>query len=100
VNHVAEIDPDAEADALVLGHVRLTLGYALLDEYGAAHCVDHAHKFDQCPVAHELNDAPLVFFNKRLDELPAMCLEPSEGAVLVALHERRVANHVSGQDGG
>ena len=54
----------------VLGHLGLALGHALLDEHGAAHRVDDARELDQGAVAHELDDAPLVLGEERLDELP------------------------------
>ena len=34
-DHVAEVDADPEADALLFGHARLALGHALLDQDGA-----------------------------------------------------------------
>ena len=54
----------------------------------------------QGAVAHELDDAPAVLGDERLDELPAVGLEAAEGALLVALHQARIADHVRGEDGG
>ena len=51
-------------------------------------------------VAHELDDAPAVLGDERLDELLAVRLEAVERAVLVALHQAGVADHVRRQDGG
>ena len=70
VDHVAEVDADAEADALRLGHLRLALGHALLDQHRAAHRVDDARELDQRAVAHELDDAALVLGDERLDRTP------------------------------
>jgi hypothetical protein len=100
VNHVAQVDAYAEADALVLRHHRLALGDAPLDEHGAANRVDHACELDQGAVAHELDYAPLILGDERVDELLAVPLEALERALLVALHQARVTNHVRRQDGG
>ena len=54
----------------------------------------------QGTVAHELDDAPPVLGDERVDELPAVCLEALERAGLVALHQPAVADHVGRQDGG
>ena len=84
----------------VVGHLRLALGHAPLDEHGAAHRVDNARELDEGAVAHELDDAALVLGDQGLDELSAVRLEAGEGAVLVPLHEPAVADHVGRQDGG
>ena len=97
---VAEVDADAEADALGLGDARLPLGHAALDRDRAGDRVDGAGELAEDAVAHELDDAAAVLGDERLDELLAVGLEALEGALLVALHEARVADHVRRQDGG
>ena len=100
VDDVADVDADAEADALGLGDVRLPLGHAALDRDRAGDRVDDAGELAEDAVAHQLDDAPAVLGDERLDELLAVGLEAVEGALLVALHQARVADHVRRQDGG
>ena len=82
------------------GMLALPLGRALLDQDGAPHRVDDARELAERAVPHKLDDAALVLGDERLDQLPAQRLQPGEGAVLVALHQGRVADHVRRQDGG
>ena len=79
-DHVSEVDPDAEADALRLGHVRLSPRHAALDRDRARHSVDHGCELVERAVAHELDDAPAVLGDERLDELLAVRIQPGERA--------------------
>jgi hypothetical protein len=74
-DHVAEIDADAQLDAVVRRRARVPLGYRLLDLDCAAHRIDDAGKFDQQAVAGGLDDAALVFGDFRIEELAAQRLE-------------------------
>ena len=69
-DHVAEVDADAERDALGLGHVPLALGHALLDRDRAGDRVDDAGELDQRAVAHQLDDPALVLGDQRVDRAP------------------------------
>ncbi len=97
-DHVAEIDPDAECDALVLGDFGIAVDHRPLNLDGAAHRVDHARKFHQHAVAGGLDDPAVMLLDFRIDELAAMRLEPVEGAFLVRSHQPRVARHIGGED--
>src|SRR5690348_17353271 len=59
-DHVAEVDADAEADALPVGNVRLPPGHALLDRDRARDAVDDRGELAQHAVADELDDPPAV----------------------------------------
>ena len=97
---IAEVDADPEADAIGLGDGRLPLGHAALDRDRAGDRVDGAGELAEDAVAHELDNAAAVLRDERLDELLAVSLEAVERALLVALHEARVADHVRRQDRG
>ena len=99
-DHVAEVDADAEADALCLGHCRFAFGHATLNAGRALDRVDGAGELAERAVAHELDETAPVLGQERVDELAAMGLEAREGAALVALHQARVADHVRRQDSG
>ena len=99
-HHVAEIDADAEADALVLGDLRLALRHAALGGDGAGDRIDHAAELAERAIAHELDDAALVLGDQRLDEGLAVGLEALERSRLVALDQARIADDVGRENGG
>jgi hypothetical protein len=94
VDNIADVDTDAETDALGFRHITLALGHAVLDRDRAGDRVDGAGKLAEDAVAHELDDATTVLGDERLDKLLAVGLEAGEGALLVAPHQARVAHHV------
>ena len=100
VDDVADVDADAEADAFGLGDGRLPLGHAALDRDRAGDRVDGAGKLAEDAVAHQLDDTPAMLGDERLDELLTVGFQAVEGALLVALHQARVADHVRREDGG
>ncbi len=74
VDDVAEVDADAELDALVLWHAGVALSHAALDFDGAAHRVHHACELHQHTVAGGLDDLAPMFPNFRIDQRAAMGL--------------------------
>jgi hypothetical protein len=100
VDHVAQVDPDAEADAAFLADRLLTLLDAALNPDGALDGVDGAGELAEGTIARELDETAAVLGQERLDELLAVRLEPPERAGFVPLHQARVADHVRGEDRG
>jgi len=94
---VADVDADAERDALVRGQVRLALGDAALDRRGALDRIDHARELDQRIVAHQLHDPAVVLGDFRLDEVLTQRREARVGAFLVSRHQPRVADDIGGE---
>ena len=97
--HVAQVDADAKADALVLGSAGLPLHHAALDVDGAGDRLDHARELDQGAVAHELDQPAAMVGQQRVDQLGAMRLQAGQGRGLGRLHQPAVADHVGRQDG-
>ena len=95
---IAEADADSEPNAFRLGSLTRVLGDICLDLDRAAYRLDDAGEFAKQPVAHELDQTASVLGQKGLDHLLATRLEPLQGAGLVVLHERGVADHVRRQD--
>ncbi len=100
LDHVAEMDADAEFDAAVDGHAGVALDHAVLHLDGAAHRVDHAAELDQSPVAGPLDDATVVDGDGRVDQVAAQSPQPRERALLVRAGKPAVADHVGGEDRG
>src|SRR4029077_8905916 len=68
-DYIAEIDPDAEGDPLILGDVGIAVDHRPLQLDGAADRIDDAGKFDQHPVAGSLYYPAVVLLDLRIDKL-------------------------------
>ncbi len=66
-NDVADIDADAEFDALVRRNLGVTLGHAALDIDRATDGVDHAHEFHEHSIARRLDDSAAMFGDLGID---------------------------------
>jgi hypothetical protein len=69
---VAEVDADAERDAMVRWHVHIAVLHRALDLDRALDSSDHAREFDQEAIASCLDDAALVLGDLRVDQLSPM----------------------------
>src|SRR5438874_9127124 len=99
-DHIAEIDPDPEFDALGRRDARAPFAHRFLHLGRAAHRVDDAAELDQHAVAGSLDDAAIVLGDTRIDKLGPQRLESRQGAFLVRPHQPRVAGDIGGQDRG
>ena len=99
-DHLAEIDADAHLNALIFRNVGVALGQSALQAHRAFDRIDDRAEFGQHAVAHQLEDAPVMARDLRLEQFLAPRRQPLMGALLVALHERRVADHIGGENGG
>jgi hypothetical protein len=69
---VAEIGPDAKAQALLLGEVQIAFRHRALDFAGTTHSVDDAGKFRQHAVAGGLDDPAVMLADLRIDDVAQM----------------------------
>src|SRR5262249_44720889 len=99
-DHIAEIDPDAESDALVLGHLGIAIDHSSLDLDCTTDGVDDAREIDQHAVAGSLDDAAAVLSDLRVYTLAAMRLEAFEPAFLARYSQPGLAGHFGGEDRG
>ena len=97
---VAEVDADAQLNAPVFGHIGVAFAHRRLDVDRATDRVDDARELGQRTVAHELDDAPPVLADGRVDGLVSVGLQARQGPLLIVIHEAAVADHVGGQDRG
>jgi hypothetical protein len=63
---------------------------------GASHCVYRTREFDEHRVAHRLEQAAIAFGNLGVDQVAAVGKQLSR-AVLIGLHQTRIADYVSDQ---
>jgi len=97
---VADINADAELDALFRGHADVALGHPALQIDRAAHRVDDAGEFDEEAIAGGLDDAAAVFDDLGVEKLAPVALQCGERAFLVQPHQPRVAGNIGGKDRG
>src|SRR5262249_6943369 len=95
---LAEVDPDAHMDAPFFGHRGVALRHVPLEHDSTFNGVDYAAELGEQPVAHELEDAPVMLLDLGLEEVLAMRAHPLEGVRLVLLHEAAIADHVGRED--
>jgi hypothetical protein len=78
---VAEIDADAEFDALPLGDVGVARRHAVLHVDRTAHRFDRTCELGEDAVARRLDEAALMLSDLRLNQLAAVRGEPPERAL-------------------
>jgi hypothetical protein len=99
-DHVAEVDPDPELDALLGRDARAALGHPPLHLHGTPDGIDHAGELGQEPIAGVLHHAPAMFPDLGLDQLPKVRPQPFVRPLLIRPHQARVPRHVGGEDRG
>ena len=99
VHHdVAEIDSHPEHDAALSRAARLHRGDLLLGCDRTVDCVDDGTELCNGAVAHQLDDAAMVFDKQRLDHLGAQFPDRAQGARLVLLDESGITNDVGSEN--
>ena len=99
-DHFAEVDSNANIDALILRLAGVSLRHSSLDIDRALNRVDDAAELGQKAIAHELEDAAAMLRYRRFNEFIAVSLDPLKGFRFVLLHQAAVADDVSGENGG
>jgi len=103
-DHIAEVDPDPESDALVLGRRCVAVSHPSLHFDTAADGVHNTCKFRQEAVAGVLYDAAPVFGDFGVDQFPEVrfqpfvcpLLIPATSAARIAVRRRTGGHGVSG----
>ena len=95
-DNVAEVDPNAGGDALVLGRFGIAFGHAALDLNTAARGIDNAWKFIEQAVSGVLYGMASVLLDLRLDQFPNVGLEPLVRPLFIRSRKARGPCHVGG----
>ena len=98
-HHVADIDADAQLEALVGGNSARLLGEGPLQRDSAGHRVEGAGELGEEPVAGGLDDAPAMRGDAGVEHRGLQRLEAGQRALLVSAHEAAVADQIGSQDG-
>ena len=99
-NDIADIDADAEFDALVRCNPGVTLGHATLDVDRTTDGVDHAHEFHEHSIARRFDDSAAMFGDLRINEFFTVRLELAQCAFLIGAHKPAIAGNVAGENRG
>jgi hypothetical protein len=86
-DYIAEIDTDAEGDALVFRDIGIAVDHRPLHLDGAADRVDNAGKFDEHSVAGSLYDPAVVLLDLWIHELAPVRLEALKRSFLIRAHQ-------------
>ena len=97
-DNVAEVNADAEIDAVVGGHANVAFDHAILHLDRTAHGVDHAAKFDEAAVAGALDDAPMMGGDRGINQLATQSPQPRQCAILICPRETAIAYDIRNQD--
>jgi hypothetical protein len=74
-HHVTEIDADAKDDLSVFRQTAVGRRHGVLQLTSAGDRIDGTCKFDQDPIAHQLDDAPVVLCDQGLKDVSAARLK-------------------------
>ena len=98
LDHVAQVNANAELDPALIRQACITLGHAVLQLDSATHGADHAAKLDEAAVAGALDDAPVMRVNGGIDEIAPQPPQPRQRANLVRASQPAVADDVRDQN--
>ena len=93
----AQIDADPELDAPAPLGRRIAVRHCALDCDGTGNSVNRAAKFDQCAIAHGLDDSPAVSSHRRIEDFSPDQVEVQKGTRLILAHEPGVADDISSE---
>ena len=98
LDHVAQMNADAELDASLGRQAGVALDHAVLHLDGAAHGVDHAAELDEHAVAGALHHAPVMHGDGRIDQIAPKRPEPRQRAILVGAGKPAISDYIGRQD--
>src|SRR5262249_11592661 len=99
-DHIAEIDSDAEFDALLAGNIGVAIDHPMLHLDRAAYRFDRAGELHQHAIARRLHDASLMLGDFGVDQLASMRHEPLQRALFIGADQTRITRDIRGENGG
>ena len=83
LDHIAEMDADAELDATLGRKAGVALDHAVLHLDGAAHGIHHAAELDEAAVAGALHYAAMMRGDGGIDQIAPQPAQPRQRPLLV-----------------
>ena len=98
LDHVAEMDADAELDAALGRKAGVALDHTVLHLDGAAHGVDYAAELNDGSIAGALDHAAIVDGDYRVNQIAPKRSQPRQYPILVGASKPAVPDHVRYQN--
>jgi hypothetical protein len=95
LNHIAQVDADAELDATLGWKPGVPLDHAVLHLNRAAHGVDDASELYEDAVARPLHYAPVMCCDGGIDQIAPQPAQSRKGAILIGPGELAVSGYIS-----
>jgi hypothetical protein len=99
-DHIADIDPDPEQDALIRGIVAYGFVDAVLEQHRRPYRIDGAGEFRQQSVAGVLDDAAAVTGDRRRNGVCQQRHHARMRPLFVCVHQTRIAGDVGHENRG
>ncbi len=99
-NDVAQVYSDPQLDPLCLGNIGVPIRHRSLNVGRALDRIDDAGELDQHPIAHELDDAPMMLRDLGIDDFFSVGLELGKRSRFIGAHQPAVADDIGAEDGG
>jgi hypothetical protein len=98
LDHIAEMDADAEFDAAFGRQAGIALDQTVLHLDGATHGIDNAAKLNETAVAGSLDDAPVMRVDGGINQIAPQPPEPRQRAILVRSRKTAVSDDIRDQN--
>ena len=99
LDHIAQMDADAELDAPIRRKASIALDHAVLHLDGAPNGIDDASELYEDSVARPLDDAPVMKGDGRIDQIAPQRPQPRQRPLLIGASKPAVADHVRRENG-
>ena len=94
LDHIAEMNADAELDAPLIRHTSVAFDHAILQFDCATHGIDHAAELDDAAVAGALYNAAMVYGDCRINQIASQRAQPRQSSIFVRAREPAIADHI------
>ena len=92
---VAQMNPDAELDALFGRDARIASDHVVLHVDRAPDRVGHAAELDKNAIPGALDDAPMMRGNRGINQIAAEPPQPRQGTILVRCGEPAITDDIA-----
>ena len=98
LDDVTQMNADAKFYAFVGRDARVALDHGVLHFERAAHRVDDAAKLDDAAVAGALDDAAMMYGDRRINQVAAQRAQSRQSSIFVRAGESAIADHIRDQN--
>ena len=99
LDHIAEMDADAELDATLGRKPGVALDHTVLHLDGAAHGIHDAAELYEDAVTGPLDYAPVMRCDGGIDQIASQSAQSRKGAILIGASKPAVSDHIRRKNG-